>query len=433
MPPHTFTLTIDRLAYGPAGVGRTDGKVVFVPGTVPGDEVEVALDKEKKTYATGTVVTLRRPSPQRRHPPCPYVPRCGGCPWQQVVYAEQLRAKETLVREQMRRIGGIADPPLLPIIPSPQEWHYRHRIRLHAEDNARLGFSHASSHELVEIESCLIAGENVAASLRDARAWLASLRTPVRQVELVTGDPADGHDSQGVVLVGTAEGALHASDETACARFLATHPGVAGVALCGRGWRRLWGETQVSFAAGLDDLAFTVSQGVFTQVNPAGNRTLLAALLRLGDFQAEQRVIELYCGAGNLSLPLARRVRALIGIEQDRLAVRDARANAARAGLANARFVCASARTGIQNLLRTGVRGEVVVLDPPRAGAAEVIDAVPRLGARRVVYVSCDPATLARDLRRLSAHGYQVRALQPLDLFPHTYHVETIAVSILTC
>jgi 23S rRNA (uracil1939-C5)-methyltransferase len=433
MPSRTVSLTIDGLAYGPAGVGRADGKVVFVPGTVPGDEIDVALDEEKKTYATGRVLTLRQPSPHRRVPPCPYVPRCGGCPWQQVAYAKQLRAKEAAVREQMRRIGGIADPPVLPIIPSPQEWHYRHRIRLRAEDNARLGFYQASSHELVEIESCLIAGADVAAHLRAARQWLAALRTVVRRVELVNSEPVRGVGARGVVLVGNAAGAFHTKDEDACAHFLSVHPEVCGAVLFGRGWRRAWGQDQVSFALGLDDQILTVSQGGFTPVNLAGNQTLLAVLLRLGDIQAEQRVIELYCGAGNLSLPLARRARELIGIEHDRTAVADARANAARAGLRNARFICASARAGVHDLLRAGVSSDVVVLDPPRAGAAEVIDEVPRLGARRVLYVSCDPATLARDLRRLSTYGYQVRALQPLDLFPHTYHIETIAVSVLTC
>ncbi len=428
MSAPTLHLTIDSLAYGPAGVGRAEGKVIFVPGTVPGDEVEVVLDEEKKTYATGHLVALRHPSPQRRHPPCPYVSRCGGCPWQHVAYAEQLRAKEALVREHLRRIGGIADPPLLPIIPSPQEWHYRHRIRLHAEDNARLGFSQARSHELVEIASCAIAAESSAADLRLARAWLASLHTAVRQVELLTNEPAGR-----LVLVGDTEEAFQTQDAAVCTQFLKAYPGVAGLALCGRDWRKAWGDTTISFTLGVDGLTLTVSQGVFTQVNLAGNRALIATLLQLSDIQKEQRVIELYCGAGNLSLPLASRARELIGIEQSRPAVADAQANAARAGLTNARFLCAPARTGVRHLLRTRTRGEVVVLDPPRAGAADVIDEVPRLGAQKVVYVSCDPTTLARDLRRLQMYGYRTSAIQPLDLFPHSYHVETLAVSVLTC
>ncbi len=431
MPPRTFNVTIDRLAYGPAGVGRVEGKAIFIPGTVPGDEVEVAITAEKKTYAVGRLVAIQHPSSQRRVPPCPYVPRCGGCPWQQVSYPEQLRAKEAVVREQLRRIGGMSDPPLLPIIPSPQEWHYRHRVRLRVKGPRRLGFSQAHSHAFVEIESCLIADERLSAWLDDARDWLASLRTPVDWVEIVTGEPMSGPCTQGAVLIGNATGRCHTSDEGACQRFVQTHSAVSGVMLLGPGWRRSWGNCQVSLDLGLDGLTLNVSPGIFTQVNPAGNRALITALLRLSELQAEQEVLELYCGAGNLSLPIASHIRKLIGVEQDPVAVRDARANAAGAGLTNTQFICASAHVGVRELLRSGVRSDVVILDPPRAGAAEVIEGVVRLEARMIVYVSCDPATLARDLRRLCAHGYQVRRLQPLDLFPHTYHVETLA--ILTC
>lgn len=428
MPAQILRLTIDSLAYGPAGVGRADGKVIFVPGTVPGDEVEVVLDEEKKTYAIGHVVALVQPSPQRHHPPCPYVTRCGGCPWQQVSYAEQLRAKELLVREHLRRIGGMEDPPILPIIASPQEWQYRHRIRVHVEDNTRLGFSPPRSHELVEIESCLIAVAGTSENLRLARTWLTCLKTSVREIELLTSE-SDGK----LVMVGIAAGAFQASDLADCERFLRTRPQVAGLILSGRNWQRFWGKPQISVDLGLAGLTLEVSRGTFTQVSFAGNRELIAAILRLSDIRKEQRVIELYCGAGNLSLPLASRARELIGIEQNRLAVADAQANAVRSGLMNTRFIHASVRDGVGRLLRAGERGDVVVLDPPRTGAAEMIAAIPRLGARTVVYISCDPPSLARDLRQLHLYGYRTSTIQPLDLFPQTYHVETIAVSLLTC
>ena len=153
---------------------------------MPGDTVEVVIEEEKKTYAIGRLVALKQPSPERRPAPCPYIPRCGGCPWQHVSYAEQLRAKEALVRENMRRIGGLA------IIPSPNEWHYRHRIRLRTQPPAQLGFYQARSHELVEIESCLIAGEDSPDQLRQAREWLAVLQTIVRRVELLSGEAVAG-------------------------------------------------------------------------------------------------------------------------------------------------------------------------------------------------------------------------------------------------
>lgn len=431
MSSRTLTVTIDRLAHGSAGVGRVNGKAIFVPGTVPGDEVEVIITEEKPTYARAQLLAVRRPSPERRVPPCPYVFRCGGCPWQQVGYPAQLAAKEATVREQVRRIGGVPDPPVLPIIASPHEWEYRRRIRLRAAAPHRLGFSQAGSHELVEIESCLIADARLAARLSDARAWHATLGTKVQWVELVVGDAAQHRGAPEVVFLGRAEGAYHPADDESCARFLRAHPHVSGVMLCGQGWRRSWGDCRVGLDLGDNEGRLDVSPGAFTQVNPAGNRALVAALLKLAAFQDEQEVIELYCGVGNFSIPIARRVHTLTGIEQDREAVRDARANAARAGLRNTRFLCASARAGVQRLLRARARADIVVLDPPRTGAADVTGLLPRLGARVIVYVSCDPATLARDLRQLRRSGYQVRALQPVDLFPQTYHVETIA--ILTC
>lgn len=431
MSSRTLTVTIDRLAYGGAGIGRVHGKVLFVPGTVPGDEVEVIVTEEKQRFAVARLLAVRRPSPARRVPPCPYVPRCGGCCWQQVEYATQLTAKETVVREQMRRIGGIADPPLLPILAAPREWQYRHRIRLRATALHRLGFSPARSHEVVEIESCLIADARLTARLSDARAWYAGLQTQVRWIELVVGDARQGGGTAEVVLLGSCDGAFQAADDQSCARFLRTHPSVRGLALCGQGWQRSWGDCRVRLDLQEDGLWLDVGPGVFTQVNPAGNRMLIATLLRLASFRAEQEVVELYCGVGNLSLPIARRVRRVVGVERDQRAVEAARGNAARAGLPNTRFLCASARAAVQQLLRAHACFDVVVLDPPRAGAAEVIELLPRLGARTIVYVSCDPATLARDVRQLRCAGYQLHALQPLDLFPQTYHVETIA--ILTC
>ncbi len=430
-----LSLTIDRLSYGPAGVGRLSGKdggkVVFVPHTAPGDQVDVVLTEEKKRYAHGQLVTVRQAAPARRMPPCRYIPRCGGCPWQHVTYAEQLRAKEALVREHLRRIGGVADPPVLPILPSPQEWRYRHRIRLRTGPPAQLGFYQSQSHELVELEDCLIAGEDCATHLTHARAWLAQLQTTVRRVELSTSDPLRAATG-GVVLTGNAEGRFQTVDEEACAAFVARHDAVAGLMLFGRGWRRAWGETRIVLDLGVDDLVLEVKRGGFTQVNPAGNRVLIAALLRLVDFNKSQKVIECHMGAGNLSLPIAGRVSTLIGIEQDPHALADARENVTRTGLDNVTFVHASARVGLQTLVQRKVEADILVLDPPRAGAADSLDAIPRLKIPKIVYVSCDPATLARDMRRLGQLGYRLERLQPVDLFPHTYHIETIAIAVLT-
>ena len=267
MSQQTVRVTIDRLSYGPAGVGRSDGKVVFVPGTVAGDEVEVVIEEEKKNYARGRVVTLIAPAPQRRNPPCPYVTQCGGCPWQHITYVEQLRAKEAAVRDQLQRIGGIAEPPVLPIIEAPAEWHYRHRIRLRVDNKAHLGFSPPQSHDIVEIASCLIAGEASALQLQVAREWVVTLQTKARQVEIVMQARMGEDDT--FVLLGEAEGMFQSPDDAVCLQLLRTHPSLTGLLLTGPGWRRNWGELTVTYDLGVEDLSLHVRRGTFTQVNPA--------------------------------------------------------------------------------------------------------------------------------------------------------------------
>lgn len=430
MSQQTVRVPIDRLSYGPAGVGRVEGKVIFVPGTVPGDEVEIAIEEEKKNYARGHLVAVHQPSPHRRTPPCPYVTRCGGCPWQHIAYGEQLRAKETAVRDQLQRIGGIADPPVLPIIAAPAEWHYRHRVRLRVDNNARLGFSPVQSHDIVEIASCLIAGEANALQLQVAREWVAALQTRVNQVEIVTQARTSEDDT--FVLLAEAGEMFRSCDDAVSVQLLRTHPSLTGLLLTGPGWRRNWGDLTVTYDLGVEDLSLQVRRGTFTQVNPAGNCRLIATLLQHGAFHGKQRVIELYCGMGNFSLPIARRVASLVGIESVHDAVVDARENVARAQITNVEFLQSSVREGVQQLLRRGTTCDVLVLDPPRAGAAEVIEELPRFAAQTIVYVSCDPTTLARDVRRLQQHGYRLQVAQPLDLFPQTYHVETIAICVLT-
>ena len=425
-----ITVTIDRLSFGPAGVGRIDGKVVFVPGTVPGDEVVIAVDSQKKKYAIGRVLELRSSSPHRRRPPCPYVSRCGGCPWQHIDYQEQLRAKTLLVEEQLRRIGGLHDIPLLPIIPSPQEWRYRQRIRLHVDPKRRVGFLAPRSHDVVEIDSCAVAWKEVPSHLHIIREWLASLHTVVAQVEVAVEDPLAPPQDQRIVVIAQASDQFHRADAQMCLRLLASHAQVVGVLIQGKGWRRMWGDASRSISG---EAEMMTHGGAFTQVNTAANRLLVESVLQLSEVRTSDRVIELYCGSGNFSVSLARRARELIGVEQERNAVAYARANATRAGVTNARFIQATAQGGVRELLKRKMRGDIIVLDPPRVGAADVIEDLPQLGARVVTYVSCNPATLARDLRRLSQHGYRLRGVQPIDMFPQTYHVEIIAVSVLTC
>jgi len=232
----------------------------------------------------------------------------------------------------------------------------------------------------------------------------------------------------GVVLVAALDAAPGDRDVGVTEELLVREAAVRGAVLRGGGTRRIVGDPTVRVEVE-PDLALEIPADVFSQVNPAANRLLLATVLAFGDFRAGERVLDLYCGAGNFTLPLARRGARVHGVERDAVAVAAAEANAARLGLTTARFTCAPVARA---LARVTEAYDAVVLDPPRAGAGDVLDALARLEARRVLYVSCDPATLARDARALGAYGYRVARVQPVELFPQTFHVEAVADLRLT-
>ncbi|MBY0273949.1 23S rRNA (uracil(1939)-C(5))-methyltransferase RlmD [Candidatus Binatia bacterium] len=411
---------IESLAHGPHGVARIDGKVHFVRGAAPGDEVEVAVEEDHRSFAYARVTALRAPGPVRREPPCPYLPRCGGCPWQHVTYAAQAAAKEDAVRDLLARVGGLDPSVVRPIVPAASEYHYRRRLSLRVADRA-VGFLAAASHDLVPVGACLLGSERLDRAIALAQQLVQSLATSINRVEVVaTGD------GDRIALVAQADGVMAPADAEVGEALLRRTPRIAAVVLRGKGFRRVWGDDRVRVPL-VDGDEMWLRAGDFSQVSDHGNAALIRLVLEHAAAAKHQRVADLYAGAGNLSLPLARRAGAVIAVERTATAVEAARENAQRLGITNLELANGPTETVLRGWAKRGLRIDTVVLDPPRSGAAEATSSLLALAPARIVYVSCNPATLARDLKSLG-RGYRTALVQPIDLFPQTYHVEAVAL-----
>lgn len=421
-------VTFDGLAAGGESVGRDEnGRAVFAFYAAPGDLAHVVLTEESPRWARGELQLLETLSPARVAPPCPYFGRnalqrndfpCGGCDWQHIEYARQLEAKRSLVVQALTRIGRLtdADSRVEACAPSPP-YGYRNKASFVA-GQGRIGFRARGSHELVDIETCLIQSDDNNAVLTCAREAAARGLAPAGDWKLTVRAASSGES-----LAVLTAAAWPASAEFAAA--LSAVPSLAGVlhrvderAPLKKIWGRDWLEETV------DGLVFRVRADGFFQTNSALVSTLFSTVLEWSEVQNNESAVDLFCGAGLFSLGLARAGAEVTGIERSRAAIEDGRANAARNGLA-ANFVDGDVGKVLGSLPRC--RWSLVVLDPPRAGAAAAVPALLKLAAPRIVYVSCDPATLARDVAALG-EKYEVVRVRPLDMFPQTAHVETVCL-----
>ena len=413
-------LVVERLTYGAEALAHHEGRVVFVPYVAPGERVRVRVVERRAGFLRAELCDVLTAAPDRTAPRCRFFGECGGCQWQHLTVAAQRTAKAALVEQQLARLGGLRDvnvrPPLAPGAP----WAYRARITL-AVEARMLGFRRARSHSLVAIDDCTIADPALIAHLDVARDWVAALRAVPDRVTLAR---APG----GVVLVADTRRRPGSADITVTETLLARHASARGAVLAGGGARSVVGDPHVLTPLA-PDLQLEVPADAFTQVNAAANPVLVATVLDLAALRPGARALDLYCGPGNFTLALGRRGVDVLGIERSAVAVDAGRANAARLGVAGARFACGPVAAELARLPVEALDG--IVLDPPRSGAAEIVPQLVARRPRRVVYVSCDPATLARDARDLVAGGYHLARIQPIDVFPHTYHIETVAEFVL--
>ena len=437
-------LIIEDISHEGNGVGRYEGYTLFVPGALTGEHVRVSATKLKKQFGYARLLEILESSPARIAPVCPVYTRCGGCGLQHMDYSAQLEFKRKLVEDNLRRIGKIEGVPVYPTIGMDNPWRYRNKAQVPiGEESGGLigGFYATRSHEIVDMEACLIqheAGDETIARVK-AIAWkhgvrayqeethTGLLRHVVTKVGFATGD---------VMIVLVTNGEKIPNCDALVTEVARAVPGVKSIVqnvnmkrtnvIFGDVTRVLWGEEYIYDTIG--DITFAISARSFYQVNPVQTERLYGKALEYAALTGAESVIDAYCGIGTISLFLAQKAKHVFGVEIVPDAIEDARRNAALNEVENVSFAVGEAEVVIPEWYEEGNRADVIVVDPPRKGCDEaLLRTILDMKPERVVYVSCNPSTLARDLRVLEDGGYETVEVQPVDMFPHTVHVESVA------
>jgi 23S rRNA (uracil1939-C5)-methyltransferase len=426
-----LVLDVDTLAYGGRGVARSNGYVVFVSGALPGDRVRARLTRSKRAFAEARAVELIRPGADRVPDRCVHGGEpCPGAPWQGLAYERQLAHKREQVDDALRRIGGLEGFELEPPVPGAEPWRYRNKLEYSfgsVESETALGF-HARGRwdQVVDVDDCLLASERNNAARNDVRAWARDQGIP----------PYDRRERDGVlrnlvVREGRRTGQIQTRLVTSAAAIarppVDLHTVIEGDSGGTDGPTGVLGEEHL--AEEVAGLRLRISPDAFFQTNTEMAERLYGVAGEYAGLSGRERVFDLYCGIGTIGLALARDAGEVWGLEVVPAAIADAEDNARRNGISNANFVAADARLGIRPLIERAGRPDVVLLDPPRAGLSKkVVRRVIECDAPRIVYVSCNPTTLAPNAAQLAAAGYRLRRVRTVDMFPQTPHIECVAV-----
>lgn len=437
-----YTGTVEGYSSEGLGIVRLDGAVVFVPQAVRGETVDLKITKVMKTCAAGEIVRIHAPSPLRVKPECPHFGGCGGCDFQHLDYKEELWAKRQRVQDALARLGG-TDLRVEEIIGAKNPTRYRNKSQYPVGADGSIGFYRARTHQVVPITRCLIQSEVSDKTAKAVGDWMK--RYKVSAYDETTGKGLVRHiyvrtnqrgESLCCVVV---NGKRLPREPELAAMVLAAAPRTVGVVLnvntrrgnvvLGDRYRTVWGRDFLMDT--LCGLRFKLSVPSFYQVNRDQAEVLYGKALGFAALTGEETVLDLYCGTGTITLCLAKRAKRAIGAEIVAPAIADARENAVRNGVENAEFFCGDAADIAAKLEADGLRPDVITVDPPRKGLApEVIASIAGMAPKRVVYVSCDPATLGRDIKIFAGLGYRAARACAVDMFPGTRHVESV-VSLL--
>lgn len=439
-----YTVTIEDLTHEGEGVAKVDGFPLFIPDALPGDEMVVTVTRVRKNFGLARKETLLNPSPNRVNPLCESFNQCGGCQTMSLDYPIQLIYKEKRVSDSLKRIGKV-HTPVKPVLGMKEPWNYRNKAQFPiglSHQKLAIGFYRQGSHDIVDTQQCHIQHPIIETVVRILRGFLKNQRISLYNEATGTGLVRHlvtkvGFATGEVMVILVINGKQLPQSQVLVEALQQQVEGLVSVVLNENTKRTnviMGRENQVIFGKAfltdqLHHLSFQISPHAFFQVNPAQTEVLYNKVLDMAALTGNETVLDLYCGIGTISLFLAQKARKVIGIESVEPAVEDARANARLNGITNAEFMAGPAEKLMPQLVQSGIQPELVVVDPPRKGCDEaVLQAMVQMQPDRIVYVSCNPATLARDLRILEDNGYQTMEVQPVDLFPHTSHVETVVL-----
>lgn len=432
-----------------SGVGKYDGMTVFVRGAVTGDRVIAHIIKVKKTYAVGIIKKITQKSPDRIPSVCPVSEKCGGCCFSQISYDAELRIKREQVVDNFKRLSKL-DTEIKPIIPSPENERYRNKAQYPVGGNAQfaeIGFYAPMTHRIIDCADCRLQPQDFTRIINIFREWINEYKIPVYNEQSHTGMLRHiyirkGFVSQEIMVCAVTANRNLPHTDVLCERLTAALPDIKSILLninadktnvvLGKECITLFGKETITDQ--LCGLTFEISPLSFYQVNHNAAEILYQKTKEYADLSGNETLIDLYCGTGTIGLTMAHHVKQLIGVEIIPQAIENAKHNAALNGMDNARFLCADAVEAAGILCNEGIQSDVVILDPPRKGCDKaLLETVKKMSPARIVYVSCDSATLARDCAILSELGYQTQEVTPVDMFPRTGNVECVALITKNC
>ena len=439
-----YEIEINSLGSSAEGVGRFKDFTVFVPYTLPGEKAEVLIEEVKKSYAKGRALQILRKSADRIAPKCAIYDRCGGCQLQHLNYEAQLRIKRQQVIDAVTRIGKQPDVPVHATLGAEAPWNYRNKMQFpvgRSKGKTIIGCFAQGSHDIIDTENCYIQKEFNNDIVNAMREIVDKLGIPVYNEDRHTGILRHvigrvGKNGECMVVLVTAVKDLQRSKDIV--RMLRERlPKLVSVqqnvqtyrnnVIMGRDTKLLWGKPTILDSLG--SLTFHISPRSFFQVNTDQAEVLYSKALEYANLTGRETVIDAYCGTGTITLFLAQKARRVYGIEIVKPAILDAEKNARDNHVKNAEFIVGDATVVMPRLYKQGIRADVVVVDPPRAGCTPtVLETFANMKPKRIVYVSCNPASLARDIAILDGLGYHAREVQPVDMFPNTSHVECVCL-----